>query len=353
MLPMANITRCCYFSFRVNPHVQPGALVSQRLHVAVNGYPVAKFSVTQRQVVAGLINRGFVKMKAATFVRLAHPDNARPVDFPEACSGDQRALAIAYEEFTFEELNDVEEALASSIADALEVKAVPVGQRRNSVSPDPGCDHGPGDVLQHFQSAGDDCEFGFVQREFGLEPLGLLRFASISIDDLTRGLRAGFDGIGDLNSLDVFVPDNAPNHDYMVRAGLYGLTYHTGVLPLSISAEELRMKESARLRRLAEKLLEDIRLGEKIFVIKYKALPVPVQVARLLAAIRNVGDATVCWVMEARDPTMVGSAEWLLPGLIVGYVDRIDVAPLQDISLRSWLEVCRAAHRLWAAHRRK
>ncbi len=351
MLPVTNITRSCYFSFRVFPHVQPGLLVRQRLHVAVNGYPVARFSVSGRRVVAGLIKRRFVRMKAATCLRLSHPDHARPIDFPEAQSRDDRPLGVAYEEFLFEELNSEEEALAGALVEALEAPGGHADPHCQSSISRSACDADSADILKHFQSAGDDCEFGFLQREVGLEPLGLLRFASISIDGLTRGLRASFKGIGDFETLDVFVPDNAPDHDYMVHEKRYGLIYHTRVFPQSMSASDLKVKEVVRLKRLAEMLIENIQQGDKIFVIKYKDPPVPVQLARLLAAFRKIGDATICWVRETSDPKVVGTAEWLLPGLIVGYVDRIDVSPLQNISVNSWVEACRAAHRLWVARR--
>ena len=35
-----------------------------------------------------------------------------------------------------------------------------------------------------------------------------------------------------------------------------------------------------------------------------------------------------------------------MPGLIAGYVDRIDVAPLHNISLNDWVTVCRGAYEL-------
>ena len=35
-------------------------------------------------------------------------------------------------------------------------------------------------LLNSFESLGDNCEFGFVQRKFGTEPAGLLRWAIAS-----------------------------------------------------------------------------------------------------------------------------------------------------------------------------
>jgi hypothetical protein len=41
----------------------------------------------------------------------------------------------------------------------------------------------------------------------------------------------------------------------------------------------------------------------------------------------------------------------LIPGLIVAYVDRMDVLPLRNVSASSWLAACRAAYALWIAAR--
>src|SRR5271157_2790486 len=46
------------------------------------------------------------------------------------------------------------------------------------------------------------CEFGFWQRSLGVEPLGLLRWASIAPNDLLRGLDSGFAGVDDIADIE-------------------------------------------------------------------------------------------------------------------------------------------------------
>jgi hypothetical protein len=53
------------------------------------------------------------------------------------------------------------------------------------------------DLVLNFESIGDNCEFGLVQRMAGAEPLGLLRFSSTPLPLLVRALRARFDGLAD------------------------------------------------------------------------------------------------------------------------------------------------------------
>jgi len=50
------------------------------------------------------------------------------------------------------------------------------------------------ELMYRFESLGDNCEFGLVQRRCGAEPLGLFRFASIGTEQVARALEAGLEG---------------------------------------------------------------------------------------------------------------------------------------------------------------
>lgn len=57
-------------------------------------------------------------------------------------------------------------------------------------------------LMARFESIGTDCEFGFVQRHFGLELLGLFRFAGARhLRNLLRLLETDLAGLGDPGSL--------------------------------------------------------------------------------------------------------------------------------------------------------
>jgi len=344
LLPAGMVTRPCYLFIRAWPHTRPGKLEAQRVRIDVNGYKVAEFALSHRRSFATLIDADIAGNRAAMCIRLTHPDNARPSDFPEAHVPDERPLAIAYETIIVEELETDEADFLVTLETALQRPAHPAPVDPGNIQPTSTA------FLKDFQSAGDDCEFGLFQRDQGTDTIGLLRFASITIDNLTRALRSGFADIANPARIDVFVPENAPNHDYLAREGRYGLLYHTGIMPNALDAATVKGKETVRLRRLADKFREDVAFADHIFVVKYKDPPRPVQLARLLAAFRRLGPATLLWVREAPDPALAGTAAWLLPGLITGYVDRIDTAPLTNISAASWLAVCQSAHALWHAN---
>ena len=52
------------------------------------------------------------------------------------------------------------------------------------------------DLFLQFESMGHNCEFGLVQRHFGAEPLGLLRWNAISVEDVILGIEQQFEGVG-------------------------------------------------------------------------------------------------------------------------------------------------------------
>ena len=81
------------------------------------------------------------------------------------------------------------------------------------------------DLVINFESIGDNCEFGLVQRMAGAEPLGLLRFSSAPILLLCRALRTRFDGLADPAAVQVWPAKG----EYLVRLARYEFVYHTHV----------------------------------------------------------------------------------------------------------------------------
>ena len=69
------------------------------------------------------------------------------------------------------------------------------------------------DVALSFTSLGFNCEFGFVQRQMGAEPIDLLRFAGIPLIRLIYGIDAEFAGLDE--------PDNLRPEDS--RIGTFGI----------------------------------------------------------------------------------------------------------------------------------
>jgi hypothetical protein len=348
MLPSPPITGACLLTLTGWPALQPGLCDSQRVSVRVNGFPVDDFQMTGKHSRVIAVARHIVAGRDAICIHLLHPNAGQGADAPAPANPHRRALAVAYEAITIEELDDATSEQAARIRAAIKTphsiappEPLAEDQRRAIAA----------DILPDFQSFGDDCEFGFLQRRLGREAIGIFRFTSISIADLTRGINAGFDGIGDPDNFEIVRYEKAPAHDYMGRERRYGLFYHTTRRPDEISADALHAQEIRRLKFLARNLIDDIQAGGHIFVIKRKAAILPEEIARLLIAVRKLGAATILWVAEAGPQNPAGSVRWLAPGLLLGHVDRIDISPLQNISVSSWFDVCCLAHQLWRANK--
>jgi hypothetical protein len=69
------------------------------------------------------------------------------------------------------------------------------------------------ELVIQFESLGDNCELGLVQRMAGAEPLGLLRFAGVPLRHLIRAMEARFEGMADTANIRV-EPQNGCDNEY-------------------------------------------------------------------------------------------------------------------------------------------
>jgi hypothetical protein len=149
--------------------------------------------------------------------------------------------------------------------------------------------------------------------------------------------------MGQPDSIDVQVSSNGK--EYMVHDLRFGFNYHAWVLVGEQTAEAVSVRESRRVPFLIQKLRDDLAMGEKIFVF-HGMTPLALDDAlRLHAAIQKYGEGVLLWVEVADDTRPPGSVEWIVRGLLKGYVDRF--APgenAHDLSLDSWIAVCREAY---------
>ena len=203
-------------------------------------------------------------------------------------------------------------------------------------------------LLLHFEPLGEDCELGLVQRHVGLEPLGLLRFAGTTLDNLVAALDSDLAGIGAPEFTHVFLRDGV---EYMVNDTRYGLGMHTFTGPDQVSAEQFAAGAGRRLRFLAGKLLDDLREPAKLFVRTSRAREPRERVLRLHRALARHGVAngaapTLLFVQESAEPGQTGRSEWLAPGVMVGWIERFSIVDPLDAQ---WHALCRSAFALWQA----
>jgi hypothetical protein len=198
-----------------------------------------------------------------------------------------------------------------------------------------------GSLMLEFESLGDNCEFGLVQRRAGVEPMGLFRFAFSRIDTLEAALRASFRGF---ENIEVSV---RPDGEIIFTPVGYSFTTHTWSTATDSDLSEHRARLSKRNVFLRERLLALLETGERIFVRKGSRRD---EIDRLHAALRSYGPNILLWVTGANYKHPPGTVEMIAPGLLRGYVDRF--APYDqaaDFSFECWVSVCRAAFALRAA----
>jgi hypothetical protein len=202
--------------------------------------------------------------------------------------------------------------------------------------------HGAGgSIYDAFESLGDDCEFGNVQRQSGSNKLGLFRFAATTID----GLIAAFD-----HPLDRLISEDTIEivrecGEYRTRIVAFDMLFHTHV-PTAISTfADIKAHELRRLRLLARKFTEDLQDGHKIFV--YKSAQIPVAKMRELASrLQRFGPNHLLCVTLTPDRRKLGTIEVVSDALAVGYIDRFDW-DMSRCSLELWENICLQAHALW------
>jgi hypothetical protein len=329
----------------VVPFVHPPELPSQRLIVSINDTVVGSAEISRPTLLGYQIPASLARRADRMVVALQHPDAARPKDL--SGSADDRSLAFALSEAKL---------YRASNTSASRSHRLPAGLMLGSARER---GFGPADVPEdlaqwatvrtgltipqlalQFESLGENCEFGLFQRRCDAEPLGLLRFSSTFMRNLIRGIDSGFEGLGEIEDIDPRL-EGAPQKEYMIHEKKFGLVYHTFVYEGQRSIWLMREQESARLKFLRRKFMEELESTDKIFVYKFSSGVCEAEILPLLMALNRYGDATLLWVVPAERDRPAGSVEVLRPGLLKGYIDRF--APddnAHDFSFDGWLRVC-------------
>ncbi|MBV9859459.1 MAG: hypothetical protein JO038_05065 [Alphaproteobacteria bacterium] len=102
------------------------------------------------------------------------------------------------------------------------------------------------DLVKKFESLGNDCEFGFLQRRCGAEPLGLFRFSNPSHEVILRAIQADFEGFGD----DAYVEldQQQPRREWIVVDPVNGLRQHTFMWEGDKEEREIQEQQLTRFK---------------------------------------------------------------------------------------------------------
>lgn len=199
--------------------------------------------------------------------------------------------------------------------------------------------------ISRFESLGDNCEFGFVQRHLGVDPGGLLRWATTGPHLLPGLIRSEFDGIYHFENL-------TPSSRDMVRDAGSGVFFHSrmtstdGVFDHSEAERRaIHGEEIGKIRYLVAKLLAALREG-RVFVLKHnRGLDVAL-VDSIAAAIAERGPG---WLLNvtAQGELPVGEVAFVGRNVFTARVDRL--APYDkadDVSYEVWTGILARANRI-------
>jgi hypothetical protein len=316
------------------PFVRPPGLPSQRLTVCVNGTVVGQSTVAASGRFGYRIPAAALSGRDSTSILLSHPDAARPCDFGQ--STDVRSLSVSLRQLRVSRIAD---GVSGAHRDGTGGIALAELERIVNMS--------PARFILNFESLGDNCEFGVLQRLCGAESfLSLLRFAGMELPTLLGALDAGLQDFGVDANVEISL-DDKPRPEYVVREKRYGAYFHTFRYQGETDPEQLRASESKRLIYCARKFVGDLKRGNRIFVIKRNVALQEEEILPLYAALSRYGRNVLLWMVPAEEGHASGSVQGVAPGLFKGYIDRF--APHEDaydLSLSGWLDACVNAYQL-------
>lgn len=189
----------------------------------------------------------------------------------------------------------------------------------------------PAELAARFESLGENCELGEVQRRFGAEPLGLFRWSNPSPEAILRGLENDFADLG--RNARVELNGETPLPEWILVEPDYNLMQHTHVRRGELPQEVVERQQLGRFHFLRRKLLEDIEQGNKIFVIKSQhELPLET-VTDIARALRRKGPTWLLWVVADEEP---GRVDVMEEGLLRGRIDYLLPTAFMGASFGMW-----------------
>ena len=172
-------------------------------------------------------------------------------------------------------------------------------------------------VMGAFESLGQWCGLAVLQKAYGADHLGLLRYAGLFAPDLTEAIFRRFAGLGDPAYLDAFHPADPPD-SWDVHDSLHRIWWHTGRYKHEMKAYEVLAFEQKRLPFLARKFVETMAAADKIMVLTAAASET--EVDAVFAALDLWGPNTLLYACQDGSAPP-GSVELLGNGRMRGHVD--------------------------------
>lgn len=202
-------------------------------------------------------------------------------------------------------------------------------------------------IASDMESIGRNCEFGFVQRDTGTDPVSLLRWAGTPRASLIDGLRNKFADLAEEMTGRAEPPHRPPEDQYWwLTCKRYGILFHTGEKVAATTAEKATAAIRQRTRWLADKLISDIRDGDKLFVFSDSTMTEPDDALDLLSAMRGIGPA---WLWSiAQNKATPPDTMTLGDGMIASWMPHLtEPGNAVDYHPGPWRVGMCVAHSIW------
>lgn len=174
-------------------------------------------------------------------------------------------------------------------------------------------------LMLRFQGLGENCAFGLMQRFYGAEPLGLLRWGSITIENLILALDEGFAGVGEREQTLFITGDD----EYATAHTRYGMGAHSFVKIDAANEAAIQDKLLVRLGYLRREMLAELEEGSAVFVFTSERGVDAAQIASLHRALSTHGSRFLLVVRKADADNPPGVVRDAGGGLMLGYLDRL------------------------------
>ncbi len=321
----------------VNPLLFPPALVAQRVQVLVNDIVLIDDMVDGAVVLAVALPDG---LAGEMVVTLCHPDAAVPSQL--GMNADDRRLGLMVRRMRLFRVARAPAFLPRTLEPFLP---------ENGADPSDAVHARTGlsliDLLSQFESLGHNCEFGLLQRTFGAEPLGLLRFGGLKPANLLAGLATGFAGINNAAGMEVMTGIIDGREEYLVRDGRYAVELHTNQFGGDVTAQELIAKMVPYLTFLQRVFAETLTEARRIFVLHHPTIHNAARALPYLTQLQTHGRNTLLYITE--HPTVPpGTVVQEQQCLFHGYTDRLPPMHEGDrVNVAAWVSLCVNAYGLW------
>jgi len=203
------------------------------------------------------------------------------------------------------------------------------------------------EIVSEFESLGDNCELGLLQRQWGAEPVGLFRFSAITPPLMIELLEAELAPLGDpAHTLITYDSDELVVYD---DRGYFWM--HSFVQRDQMDEQKYLRQQNARMTFLKRKLLLDLKASNKIFVCKDSRSPISDTTLREMSKrLNHFASNLLLGIRLSDDDHPPGSLILLEPNIIIGHVSRMFSKVGSTSDAEGWKSVLLKAYQFRATN---